>query len=200
MAENTKPINYLEEFIDTSKSFIETSMNEIIKASGKHEDVSLIVSHSESLQTQFNKLTGFINKSYGEVDIITKKDIDNFMELQAVTSLAENAEKTVTKNAQKGIFGDGFFSWLESNLEEIKKIIEMILELIFPNLPPWVGKILQILDQILKLILGLFGGILGRNRSKIMEELSSMEVAFWNELSAYRRFSSYNYQATDADD
>ena len=200
MAENVKKLNDLNEFLEVSKSFIGTSMKEIIQASGKNEDTNLIISHSDSLQEQFDKLITFVIRSYEDTDVVTKKNIDEFMKLQAVTSLAGNAKKTITKNAQKGIFGDGFFSWLESNLEEIKKIIEMILELIFPNLPPWVGKILQILDQILKLILGLVGGILGKNRSKIMEELSSMEVAFWNELAAYRRFSTYNYQTSEADD
>ena len=200
MAESIKEVSYLNEFFNVSKLFIDTSMNEIINAVGKSEDTELIKSHANALQAQFDKLTVFTKKSYEETDIISKNNVDDFMEFQAVTNLADNAKKTIIKNAQKGIFGDGFFSWLESNFEEIKKIVLMILDILFPKLSAWASKLFQIIDQILKLILGLFAGNLGKNRSKVMEELSSMEVDFWNELRSHKRFANYNYDSSESDD
>lgn len=183
--------NELKSFLNTSLKFVETTLSSIVKASGKHEDVPLIESHGKGLTEQFKKVSNLLLKSYAEVNLEQQRSIDLYMKTQAVSEMADSARLTVEKTFAKGVFGDGIFSWLESNFEEIKKILIELIEIFFP-LPPWVHKLFQVLNQIFKLILGLFGGVLGRNRSKVVAELSQMEIGFWNELASYRRYAIIN--------
>ena len=176
------------EFLKQAEDFVGSMVDGIIKAVGNDNDSTLIASHGGALREQFAKVSQLTRDRYAGANADARRMVDEFMNAQAVTTLARNAQATFQKSVAKGLFGDGIFSWLESTLEEIKKVIEMIWSL-FGDVPDWFTKLEQILDQILKLLLGLFGGILGKSRSKIMSELSTMEVEFWNELAAHKRFS-----------
>ena len=177
----------LSEFLKQAEDFVGSTIDGIIKAVGNDNDSTLIASHGGALREQFAKVSQLTRERYAGANAEARRMVDEFMNAQAVTTLARNAQGTFQKSVAKGLFGDGIFSWLESNHEEIKKVIEMIWSL-FGTPPEWLSKILQILDQIFKLLLGLFGGILGKSRSKIMSELSTMEVEFWNEIAAHKRF------------
>ncbi len=119
------------------------------------------------------------------------------MQVQAVTVMAQTGRATFRTIAANGRFGDGIFGWIESHLEEIKKIIEMVADLL--NLPRWITANLQVIDQIIKLLLSLFGGILGRSQARISEELSAMEVQFWNEIGARKRAVMLSDRSLDPD-
>lgn len=184
-AQDGKP-EPLAEFLKQAEDFVGSMVDGIIKAVGNDNDSTLIASHGGALREQFAKVSQLTRDRYAGANAEARRMVDEFMDAQAVTTLARNAQGTFQKNVAKGLFGDGIFSWLESNQEEIKKVIEWVWTLL--GNPPDT-KILQIIDQILKLLLGLFGGALGKSRSKIMSELSTMEVEFWNELAAHKRFS-----------
>ena len=175
------------EFLKEAETFVGSVLDDIAKAVGRDDDAPLIASHDGALREQMAKLVQATRDRYSGGNAESRRLVDDFMKAQAGSTLARNARTTFRASAAKARFGDGIFAWLESNLEEIKKIIEMIWSL-FGTVPDWLSKILQIIDEILKMILGLFGGILGRSRSKIMSELSTMEVEFWNELASHRRY------------
>jgi hypothetical protein len=175
------------EFLKEAEDFVGSMLDEIGKAAGDDDDAPLIASHGSALREQMGKLVQATRDRYAGGNAESRRLVDDFMKAQSGATLARNARTTFRASAAKARFGEGIFSWLESNLEEIKKIIEMIWRL-FGSVPEWLSKVLQIIDQILKMVLGLFGGILGRSRSKIMSELSTMEVEFWNELTAHRRY------------
>lgn len=188
------------EFLKEADDFVGSIMDDIAKAVGADDDAPLIASHAGALREQMGKLVQVTRERYDGGNAESRRMVDDFMKAQAVTSLARSARATFRASVTRGLFGDGIFSWLESNMEEIKKIFEMILGLFGP-LPEWYTKLEQIIDQILKMILGLFGGILGRSRSKIMSELSTMEVEFWNELAAHRRYlQAANGAAAEGED
>lgn len=190
----------LAAFLKEAEGFVTTTVDGITKAVGKDDDAPLIASHGAALTEQMGKLVQLTRERYEGANAESRRLVDDFMNAQSVTTLARNAQSTLRASVAKGIFGDGFFSWLESNQAEIKKIFEMIFSL-FGAVPAWLTKILQIIDQLLKLLSGLFGGILGRNRSRIMSELSIMEVEFWNEIAAHKRYLlAANGGANDAED
>ena len=175
------------EFLKEAETFVASMLDDIAKAVGADDDAPLIASHGGALREQMAKLVQATRDRYAGGNAEGRRMVDDFMKAQAVTTLARNARTTFRASVAKGLFGDGIFAWLESNMQEIKKIIEMILQL-FGSLPDWYTKLEEIIDQILKMILGLFGGVLGRSRARIMEELSGLEVQFWNEMASHRRY------------
>lgn len=192
--------NALFEFLKQAEDYVGSTIDGIAKAVGNDEDAPLIASHGGALREQFARLAQLTRQRYEGTNADARRAVDEFMSVQSVTVLARNAQGTFQNSVAKGLFGGGIFSWIESNLEEIKKVIEMIWSL-FGSVPDWLGKILQIIDQILKLLLGLFGGILGQSRTKIMSDLSAMEVEFWNELAAHKRYMlAANEVAVDRED
>jgi len=188
------------EFLKQAEDFVGSMVDGIIKAVGNDDDSALVASHGGALRKQFAKVSQLTRDRYADANAEARRMVDQFMNAQAVTTLARNAQATFQKSVAKGLFGDGIFSWLESNLEEIKKIIEAIWSA-FGTVPDWFTKLEQVLDEILKVLLGLFGGALGKSRSKIMSELSTMEVEFWNELAAHKRYVlAANGVAADRED
>lgn len=177
----------LAEFLKQAEDFVGSMVDGIIKAVGNDDDSALIASHGGALREQLAKVTQLTRDRYAGANAEARRMVDEFMNAQAVTTLARNAQATFQRSVATGLFGDGIFSWLESNVEEIKKVILWVWSLISPGDDRFT-KLEQIIDQILKLLLGLFGGILGKSRSKIMSELSTMEVEFWNELAAHKRY------------
>jgi hypothetical protein len=179
--------NALEEFLVEAEAFLGSTLDTIVKSVGEDDDAPLIVSHAGAAREQLAKLTQYVRVQYGRANVELRREADDFMQTQSATTLARNGQAAFQQVAAKGLFGDGVFSWIEAIMGEIKKLIEWLSGMF--NWPSWITKLLQLLDQILKAILGLFGGALGRSRSKIMSELSSMEVEFWNEIAAHKRFA-----------
>jgi hypothetical protein len=177
----------LEEFLVEAEAFLASTLDTIVKSVGEADDAPLIASHAGAAREQLGKLTQYVRAQVGRANVERRREAEEFMQTQAATTLARNGQAAFQQLAAKGLFGDGIFSWIESIAEEIKKLIEWLSHLF--GWPDWISKLLQLLDQILKAILGLFGGALGRSRPKIMAELSAMEVEFWNEIAAHKRFA-----------
>lgn len=188
----------LEEFLTEAEAFLNSVLDTIGKSIGEADDAPLIQSHSAAAREQLGKLTQYVRVHYARANVELRREADEFMQTQSATTLARNGRAAFEQVAAKGLFGDGAFSWIEAVQQEIKKLIEWLQEMF--GWPDWIGKLIQLLDQILKAILSLFGGALGRSRSKIMSELSAMEVEFWNELAAHKRFALLGRAAqTDED-
>lgn len=185
------------EFLREAEEFVGSMLDDIAKAVAADDDAPLIASHGGALREQMGKLVQATRERYAGGNAGIRRVADDFMKAQSGATLARNARTTFRAGVAKGLLGDGIFSWLESNMEEIKKIILAIWDL-FGDVPGWVNTLVQLIDEILKMILGLFGGILGRSRSKIMSELSIMEVEFWNEIGARKRYVQAS-AAADAD-
>ncbi|MEA3014824.1 MAG: hypothetical protein QOD42_3369 [Sphingomonadales bacterium] len=179
----------LAQFLKQSEDFLATTLQEIGKAMGDSEDGRLVASHAAAANEQLCHLTQYVRQRYQGASVATRRTIDEFMQFQAVTTLARNAQTTFKQMAAKGLFGDGTFGWIESVMHEIKKLLEAILDAFGISLPGWLDKLIQILDEIIGTLLGIFGGSLGLSRTKILSELSGMEVNFWNEMAAQKRFA-----------
>lgn len=179
--------NALEEFLAEAEAFLNSVLDTIGKSIGDADDAPLIQSHSGAAREQLGKLTQYVRANYARANVELRREADEFMQTQAATTLARNGRAAFEQVAAKGLFGDGTFSWIETVQQEIKKLIDWLSEMF--GWPDWIDKLIQVLDQIMKAILGLFAGALGRSRPKVMSELSAMEVEFWNELAAHKRFA-----------
>jgi len=187
MAE-TKPADtdHFGEFLKAAEDFLVTTVDGLVDAAGQDDDAPQLASHSNAIKDQLRKVLTLTKEKYAAVNSETRRVVDDLMKVQAVTGMAKGAKAAMRQSLSAARFGDGIFSWIESNLEEIKKLVEELWS-IFGGAPPWLTKLFQIIDQLWKMIGGLLGGIFGRNRSRIMSELSQMEVEFWNELAAHAR-------------
>ena len=177
----------LEEFLVEAETFVGSTLDVIAASIGDADDAPLIASHSGAAREQMGKLIQYVRVQHGRANVELRRQAEEFMQSQSATTLARNGTAAIQQVAAKGLFGDGIFAWIEANLEEIKKVIEWLAGML--NLPSWITKDFQLLDQIFKAILGLFAGVLGRSRSRVMSELSLMEVEFWNELASHKRFA-----------
>jgi hypothetical protein len=186
-AKSTEPEpGALEEFLREAESFLTSTLDTIVKAIGDADDAPLILAHGGAAQDQLAKITQHVRSSYQSANVELRRDVDHFMQTQSATTLARNGQAALKKVAAKGLFGDGIFGWVETIMHEIKKLIAWLSKMF--HWPDWITSLLELLDEIIHEVLGLFGGILGRSRSKIMTELSSLEVEFWDQLAAHRRF------------
>jgi hypothetical protein len=190
----------LESFLAAAESFVSKGFTAVAAAAGESEDRALLDTTAATLIQQFRALTGRTRSAYARLAAAGRGPVDEFLQLQQGTLLAVSAEKTALATLASAV-GGGFFSWMFGHLKEIKKIIRMILELIFKPLPAWVDQVILIIDQLAELLLSLFGGALGLNRSKIAGELSRDEQNFWDELAALDKVSAVRRQLqSDLDD
>lgn len=187
----------LDNFLNEATKFVEGVLQDIVRAVGDHDDAPLIVSHGVALQAQFANVATHVRETVTAGSADARRQVDDLMRVQAVTLMAQTGRAAFRTTAASGRFGDGIFAWIESHFEEIKKIIEMIAELL--KVGDWFKGLLQVIDQILKLILGLLGRILGRSQARISEELSAMEVQFWNEIGARKRANLISDRNLDPD-
>jgi hypothetical protein len=175
------------EFLKEAETFVASVLDDIAKAAGAHDDAPLIASHGVAVVEQMAKLVQATRDRYAGGNADGRRMVDDFMRAQSGTTLARGGRAAFRTSVTKGLFGDGIFSWLESHMEEIKKIILAIWDL-FGHVPEWVNTLVQLIDQFFKMIIGLFGGLLGRSRSKILSEVSEQEVQFWDEIAARKRY------------
>jgi len=183
----------LEAFLGAAESFVSNAFSAVAQSAGESLDAPLLSTTAATLVEQFRALTGRVRKAYADSPRAGRGPVDEFLALQRGQLLAVSGERAATAALAKGI-GEGFFSFIFGHLKEIKKIIRMILELIFKKLPDWVDQIILIIDQIAELLLPLLGGVLGMNRSKIAAELSREEQNFWAELAALDRVTAIRRQ------
>jgi hypothetical protein len=107
--------------------------------------------------------------------------------------IASNTERTAAAVMAKGV-SEGFLIWLARNLQEIKKIIRMILRIIFNGVPAWYDDIALLIDELAHIVLSLFAGLSGLNASRVASELSKGEQNFWAEMAALDRVAAMRRQ------
>jgi hypothetical protein len=180
--------NPFKDFIDSVRVFVDSSMSDLIKSAGNDEDAPLVQSTAETIQKQFIKVLDETSKYYSETNSMARANANDFLHIQSGTELVKSLTAT-TKKMANAKFGKGFFTWLAKNITEIKKLIGMILEFIWPAAAKWWDKISVFLDELVNLLLSLLGGIFGFNRMALAAEMSQAEVHYLNEMAALQRLT-----------
>ena len=167
----------------------------------------VVESTGQSFVSQTRKLTDYVRRIAAPLTPAQRRVLDEFLRVQDGDAIANRAVEVSTKvlaNPGGGAVTLGFFSWLQENLQTLKKIIRAIIHLlgeIFDFTPPtWINDLINILDEIFNFVLSLLGGALGLRMSQIADELSKREVSFLKEmtqLAAWHAASKSIYRPAD---
>ncbi len=185
--------NPLDSFLTAANCFVANTFAALARSGGHSNDGALLESNVETLTEQFKRMTEKVQRSYGGVNARMRGQVDEFLELQQGHLIACNTERTAAAMLPKGV-SEGFLIWLARNLQEIKKIIRMILRIIFHGVPAWYDDIALLIDELAHIILSLFASLSGLNASRVATELSKGEQNFWAEMAALDRVAAMRNQ------
>ena len=181
--------NPLDSFLSASNCFVANTFAALSRSCGHSKDSALLEANVETLIEQFKRMTEKVQHGYSGVNVRIRVEIDEFLELQQGRMIACNTERTAAAVMAKGV-SEGFLVWLARNLQEIKKIIRMILRIIFHGVPAWYDDIALLIDELAHIILSLFASLSGLNASRVASELSKGEQNFWAEMAALDRVAA----------
>jgi hypothetical protein len=184
-----RPTNPLDSFLSAANCFVDNTFNALARSGGHSQDAALLEANVETLTEQFRRMTEKVLQIYGGVNTRVRVEIDEFLELQQGRMIACNTERTAAAVMAKGV-SEGFLIWLARNLQEIKKLIRMILRIISNGVPPWYDDIALLIDELAHIILSLFAAVSGLNASRVASELSKGEQNFWAEQAALDRVAA----------
>jgi len=188
-----RPANPLESFLSASNCFVANTFAALGRSSGHSHDSALLESNVETLTEQFRRMTEKVQHAYAGINARVRVQVDEFLELQQGRMIACNTERTAAAVMAKGV-SEGFLIWLARNLQEIKKIIRMILWILFNGVPDWYDHIALLIDELAHIILSLFASLSGLNGSRVATELSRSEQNFWAEQAALDRVKAARRQ------
>jgi len=188
-----RPTNPLDSFLSAANCFVENTFAALARSCGHSQDAALLEANVETLTEQFQRMTAKVQHGYTGVNARIRVEVDEFLELQQGRMIACNTERTAAAVLARGV-SEGFLIWLARNLQEIKKIIRMILRIIFREVPSWYDDIALLIDELAHIILSLFASLSGLNGSRVASELSKGEQNFWAEMAALDRVAAMRRQ------
>jgi len=188
-----RPANPLDNFLSASNCFVANTFPALARSGGHSHDAPLLEANVETLIEQFRRMTEKVQHGYAGVNARIRVEVNEFLELQQGHMIACNTERTAAAVLAKGV-SEAFLIWLARNLQEIKKIIRMILRMIFHSVPPWYDDIALLIDELAHIILSLFASVSGLNASRVASELSKGEQNFWAEQAALDRVAAMRRQ------
>lgn len=188
-----KASNPLDGFLSAANAFVANTFAAVVRSGGQSLEADLLESNVDTLTEQFRRMTEKVRDSYVAVAARLRVDVDEFLELQQGRMIAVNTERTAAARLAKGV-SEAFLIWLARNLQEIKKIIRMILRIIFNSVPSWYDDIALLIDELAHIILSLFAALSGLDASRVASELSKSEQNFWAEMAALDRLAAMRRQ------
>lgn len=170
-----KKITELDGFFNEFVKLPDLILKGMLNSSTDEDLKNGIRAYAIPLQQQFSGISEYI------LDISTRESAQNNMEANKLVKMASgpslvSSAGSISKN-MKSVFSK---LSLNSIVKEIKKVIVFLLDLF--KAPPWVYKILLIIDQILNAI---FGWDLPDEMSEL---LSLLEQNYYKELAAQNMF------------
>lgn len=181
--------NPLESFLSAANCFVANTFSALARSAGQSNDAALMEANVETLTEQFRRMTEKVQQGYAGMHGRLRVEVDEFVELQQGRMIACNTERTAAAVMGKGV-SEGFLLWLARNLQEIKKIIRMILRIIFRGVPAWYDDIALLIDELAHIVLSLFASLSGLNGARVASQLSQSEQDFWAEQAALDRVAA----------
>jgi hypothetical protein len=179
-------VHPLEAFLSAANDFVANTFAGLARSGGHSGDAALLESNVESLTEQFRRMTEKVHHAYTGASAHIRVQVDEFLELQQGSMIAANTRRTAAAFLAKRVSED-FLIWLARNLQEINKIIRMILRAVFQTVPVWYDGIALLIDEMAHIVLSLFASVSGLNAFRVAAELSKVEQNFWAEMAALDR-------------
>jgi len=192
-AKGGRDANSLDGFLSAANCFVANTFAALGRSGGQSNDAALLEANVETLTEQFRRMTEKVQHGYAEVNARIRVQVDEFLDIQQGRMIACNTERTAAAVMAKGV-SEAFLIWLARNLQELKKIIRMILRILFNGVPPWYDDIALLIDELAHIILSLFAAVSGLNGSRVASELSKSEQNFWAEQAALDRVAAMRRQ------
>jgi hypothetical protein len=154
------------------------------------ETKRMISTNSDSLQSQFKKITEYTRLHYSKLNVAQKEEIDIFLKVQDGIHIGNSGAETAKIAFASGWFKK-FLKWALKWFKEIKKVLREIIALILDALgirfPKWLETIFLLLDELHDAILELLSDVFGLDSSKFAAEASRSEVNYLKELHAVEK-------------
>ena len=184
--------NPLDSFLSAANHFVAKTFAALARSGGHSHNTDLLDANVDTLTEQFRRMTEKVRHAYSGMSPHLRVEIDEFLELQQGRKLALNTERTAAALMAKGV-SEEFLVWLDLNLQEIKKIIRMILRMIFDGVPSWYDDIALLIDSLAHSVLSLFAALHGLDASRV-SELAKNEEKFRAEMAALDQVAAQSKQ------
>lgn len=191
--QNFNPAPSLEAVLQSFEDYVSEVGQNVIQAMPDDENKIIAETTANALGSQLRKVHLFILENYEVLSPIQQEEVHKFLRVQDGLNIAEQGIATVKAVFEGGGGGKGkkFLIWLIKWFGEIKKIIYEILKLIFEifnwDIPWWVDKLIDILDQIFNLLITLLADVFGIETHKFGREAAAMEIDYLDEWAAFER-------------
>lgn len=171
MEKNNREQSLLTEFLQKFEKIPTEIVDALLKVTEDEDEKNVINSFAPTFKNQFRELSLFVSEKSGMATKQGLVEAETFMRVSSGNTLASNlsfALPSIGSNIGKlGIAGI---------VQEIKKIIMAILDLIGIKLPKWIHGLINLIDEILN-------KLLGRESINMRNALSQMERNFLDELT-----------------
>jgi hypothetical protein len=177
------PENLLDPFLGLLERFIATYTDGVRRALGEHELGELADTVSEALRHQVRELGAFMREGVPRMSGQSAREMNQVLRMQGGDILLRGAIQ-----AASGPLSPEKILGLDGIIHEIKKIIEKLLEIIWPNKPKWFEQAFVLLDELIN----LFASFLF---PKLKTALHKSEVQFLREVYELRRLEQLQERA-----
>lgn len=173
----------LDPFLELFERFIATYTDGVRRALGEHDAGDIVDTLSEALRHQARELGGFLREGVPRMSSQSTREMNQVLRMQGGDILLNGAIRAASVPlSPERILG------LDGIIHEIKKILQKILGIIWPNKPVWLDEFFVLLDEILNLIASiLFPGL--------RTPLHKSEVQFLREVYELRRLEQLQMRA-----
>lgn len=191
MATSKETKTLISQFAENLIKIPDDIINGALKAMDDEDGKMVINAYSKSLKNQFVSIANLIQEQEKKISKETIRGAEELLTVtsgvaltQEVKSLAGNLGSNIAKIGLVGI------------IQMIKKIIKWLIKHIFPNLPPWINELIDLIDEILNEFFGI-------GSPKLANVLSQKEQNYLSELTKLailNREERYLFEASDDDD
>ncbi len=169
------------------EAFLTESTMGIIEACPEGETRMLAESTSATLNGQLKKVHVFIRESHERLSGPQKAEFQTFLKVQEGVAMAQQGVDTCRAMFKKGGFGKKFLKWILKWFQEIKKLLNVILDMLCDifgwTLPAWVNAIFLLLDELKNFLAALLGESIGLEVKALEREFSASEVNYLREMT-----------------
>jgi hypothetical protein len=164
--------NELREFLNGFRELMERYYDNAAKflsEDGQGESARMIPVYKNATSEAITRMSEELFNTYNGLSSDEKQPFDRLFRMSGGPSLVQNGLRVLREQPASSASGLGSYGEI---VEIIKKIIKLLVEIFSPTgVPPWLEKILVIIDNILRIVLNIYapGAALALHRFEINE-------------------------------
>jgi hypothetical protein len=187
--QGNEPLNLLNTFLDGVAKYIDEVTGSVKNSLAEDDDAHDIAdTFSSTLREQIVQLNDFLRAEFNKQSPRGRQEVGRVLRMTASGNLVERAVP-----AARGVITQAKALGLSGIIKEIKKIIQMLLDIFFPNWKPkWLPLLFTLIDELFDLLLRLLF-------PKLADTLSRLEVNYLRELRATAQLARMNEPGGEQD-